>query len=46
MKTVFCFKFKEKLVENKSYDLESQMIKTIGRKDLRKGHLLNLTEGI
>lgn len=38
-------KYKENLTEKLSFDLETKMIKTIGRIDLENGPLTNLSEG-
>lgn len=37
--------YKESLFESDAFDLETRLIKTIGRKDLGLGPLLNLTDG-
>jgi hypothetical protein len=38
-------KLKDNLSENEAYELESKVICMIGRKDLEKGPLINLTDG-
>jgi hypothetical protein len=38
-------KFKENITENESFELEGNLIKLIGRKDLNLGPLINMTNG-
>lgn len=38
-------KIREQLSEKDAFDLEIQLIKTIGRRDLKRGTLVNLTDG-
>jgi len=44
-KNPIILKYKEDLVENVSFEFEKEMIDIIGRKDLKRGPLCNLTDG-
>jgi len=44
-KEILCFKFNETPIENLTLEMESLYIRNIGRKDLKLGPLLNLTNG-
>jgi len=43
--TVTSMKFQENLTEEEAFELEKKLINIIGRKDLKKGPLVNLTDG-